>query len=909
MSGIGPTPRTSEQVAADKVTAAIAKAAVQAQRDLKFAMLAEKEDAMQEEQLLRRLHASRPPTKAVQKDIPIDANKTMSTATTPCASEFGDDGDDEDDLCIFSDTQESEKEGLDDVDSDAMSKYDDDDDDVALKPAPIRKEKINARKSIQAKRLIAPDLNITPFNTTQDPKNVALEEAAPKRKRMLSESKPGGKDALDESTLRAGKKSKTNTLSAPPKNVKVGIHLGIKLKNAEKSARKVITTAEVDSAPAEIEAMYGGWSDEEGIDGEVERKAVAKSKLGKGPLGKSIAKVERNVVPPPKAPQDFGLRAMTTRTRFSQDSLPPTIKTLWNANPFILSDPVNLVQLVAKEVYADRYADLKKSQSLSPKGVIYELAIAISHTWRTGIKSAENKALREEFSDKERYPNKAAIADYVSMVTNPENLIFHWREYNDTVKKGSYEDPILMATFAFGHLKFIVGAHVDGFEEYPFTGMALSLAALECEYSLWKTGEWDKAHATAIDFSDNTYGSQASSYIKAMIGLKTKKWSTILSAAGNLLNHGGARKATGAYSGISSEGEMFDPRAAVDDSDEDEDFTHGKESRVQLHMAKFESQLRIEVETIYIHFSSAAKYFNRYAQTKGKVQILPWTSRQRYSMSLRRDFTYSYHDGLRKKNSCRSPPVANWGPGIDSMNDPTCEPSLMGVKDTEINRIHVSIQTWSIGNVVVNRGGGTLVAGGGSKIEIGGGSVRIPVHFCGVWILRASAGRFPMWGSGQAAGNLKDLHGFSKRVILANPWQYIYTTSDSMIPPSPACKRALKQVVSALKKQGHEVVDFRPPNIWEGLEIGYQLLFSDGGQITNALSLNETISPAAKSIPNLLQLPRIIKKILAFFVRSSDPMASQLYGIMHTELLPRIAESIVARDLYREEWHRKWTEE
>ena len=67
------------------------------------------------------------------------------------------------------------------------------------------------------------------------------------------------------------------------------------------------------------------------------------------------------------------------------------------------------------------------------------------------------------------------------------------------------------------------------------------------------------------------------------------------------------------------------------------------------------------------------------------------------------------------------------------------------------------------------------------------------------------------------------------------------------IPPTPACKRALSQVISALKKQGHEVVDLyvtffflkkvnthlisssQPPNIWEGLKIAYQLLFSDGG--------------------------------------------------------------------------------
>ncbi|KAF8816609.1 hypothetical protein BYT27DRAFT_6380610 [Phlegmacium glaucopus] len=95
------------------------------------------------------------------------------------------------------------------------------------------------------------------------------------------------------------------------------------------------------------------------------------------------------------------------------------------------------------------------------------------------------------------------------------------------------------------------------------------------------------------------------------------------------------------------------------------------------------------------------------------------------------------------------------------------------------------------------------------------------------------------------------------------------------------------------------------------ISMNLKLLFFliPGQQITNALSPNEMISPAAKSILDLLQLPRIIKKILAFFVRHSDPMASQLYGIIHTKTAAQARESIVARDLYREEWHRKWTEE
>jgi Asp-tRNA(Asn)/Glu-tRNA(Gln) amidotransferase A subunit family amidase len=91
-------------------------------------------------------------------------------------------------------------------------------------------------------------------------------------------------------------------------------------------------------------------------------------------------------------------------------------------------------------------------------------------------------------------------------------------------------------------------------------------------------------------------------------------------------------------------------------------------------------------------------------------------------------------------------------------------------------------------------GGGALLACGGSKIEIGtdiAGSVRIPAHFCGVWSLKASAGRFPAWGTASSmpgleaipiitspmAANLADLRDFWKRVVSCEPWQYDHTVS------------------------------------------------------------------------------------------------------------------------------------
>ncbi|KJA21526.1 hypothetical protein HYPSUDRAFT_202875 [Hypholoma sublateritium FD-334 SS-4] len=246
-------------------------------------------------------------------------------------------------------------------------------------------------------------------------------------------------------------------------------------------------------------------------------------------------------------------------------------------------------------------------------------------------------------------------------------------------------------------------------------------------------------------------------------------------------------------------------------------------------------------------------------------------------------------------------------------------------------------------------GGGALLACGGSKIEIGtdiAGSVRIPAHFCGIWSLKASSGRFPSWGTESSmaglesvpiitspmAGSLVDLRDFWKRVIACEPWQYDHTCvplpwkdvnlrdegrklkwgivwEDGLIPPTPACKRALSIVIAALKKQGHEVVDFHPPNVWDGLKIGYQLLFSDGQQIKNALSPGEKVNMAAMAILDLLHLPRLMKRILAYFTGADDAASSELLEIMHTKSVLEDRQNVVARDAYRAEWHRKWVEE
>lgn len=89
-------------------------------------------------------------------------------------------------------------------------------------------------------------------------------------------------------------------------------------------------------------------------------------------------------------------------------------------------------------------------------------------------------------------------------------------------------------------------------------------------------------------------------------------------------------------------------------------------------------------------------------------------------------------------------------------------------------------------------GGAALLAYRGSVIEIAtdlGGSARMPAHFCGIYGMRSSIGRFPTWGAlppmpgleslavscSPMSRRLEDLEEFWKRVVEMRPWDYDHT--------------------------------------------------------------------------------------------------------------------------------------
>ncbi|EGO03337.1 hypothetical protein SERLA73DRAFT_83265 [Serpula lacrymans var. lacrymans S7.3] len=247
-------------------------------------------------------------------------------------------------------------------------------------------------------------------------------------------------------------------------------------------------------------------------------------------------------------------------------------------------------------------------------------------------------------------------------------------------------------------------------------------------------------------------------------------------------------------------------------------------------------------------------------------------------------------------------------------------------------------------------GGGALLAYGGSVIEIGtdiGGSVRMPAHFCGVYGMKASFGRFPNFGTvpplpglegvpttcSPMSRRLDDLEEFWKRVIGMQPWEYDHSCvpipwraidlhgrklrwgivwDDGIISPSPACRRALEWVSDALVKQGHEVVDFVAPDIPYGLNVGFQLAFAEGGtQVFGAVRRTEKLDPVMLGIKTLLGLPLLVKKFLASLTRrfSNDEVWASMLENLHKKSALEERALVVARDDYRAKWHEAWDAE
>ncbi|KAF9240451.1 amidase signature domain-containing protein [Melanogaster broomeanus] len=224
-------------------------------------------------------------------------------------------------------------------------------------------------------------------------------------------------------------------------------------------------------------------------------------------------------------------------------------------------------------------------------------------------------------------------------------------------------------------------------------------------------------------------------------------------------------------------------------------------------------------------------------------------------------------------------------------------------------------------------GGGALLAGRGSVIEIRRLSEGSQV---GVLCPPMPGLEFVSTSCSPMARRLDDLEEFWRRVMEMKPWDYDHTCvplpwrpidlkgkklrwgiiwKDGIVPPSPACRRALEWVSDALTKQGHEVVDFTPPSIAEGVNLGFQLCFSDAGAgVFDPVRKDEKLDPVMTGVKSILGMPLFVKQFMAMLTRklTGDEVWASMLEKMHTKSPSEERALVVERDEYRARWHEAW---
>ncbi|KAL8924184.1 MAG: hypothetical protein Q9172_002806, partial [Xanthocarpia lactea] len=133
-----------------------------------------------------------------------------------------------------------------------------------------------------------------------------------------------------------------------------------------------------------------------------------------------------------------------------------------------------------------------------------------------------------------------------------------------------------------------------------------------------------------------------------------------------------------------------------------------------------------------------------------------------------------------------------------------------------------------------------------------------------------------------------------------------------VVPPSPACARALSTVTTALSSSGHTIIPITPPSPSTALLIASSLLSADGCLTFLApFRTFERNDPGASLLSLFASLPlpfRYIHYLWTKYIRQDPFWADLTYGIRKRTVREQW-ELVAQREAYKASWHQWWQDQ
>lgn len=136
--------------------------------------------------------------------------------------------------------------------------------------------------------------------------------------------------------------------------------------------------------------------------------------------------------------------------------------------------------------------------------------------------------------------------------------------------------------------------------------------------------------------------------------------------------------------------------------------------------------------------------------------------------------------------------------------------------------------------------------------------------------------------------------------------------TDGVVDPSPACARALNDVADALEKEGHELIDINPPDPYEALYLGSNLLNADGCKTFKSFfRTGEWEDAGAKQMSWYMALPSPFKFIYWAWVKyiKRDDIWAGLLGDWREKTGFEQWKLVARREAYKAKFHEWWETE